>query len=325
MKKAAVCALAVVSLTEAVRPNDEGTRVMFQEFMDKYDRKYETEYERQFRFLQFSSSLDEIERLEKLNPLATFGYNHLSDRTPDELSALRGYVKPVTTPKPDNVSQPKVEAMANEVDWRTKGVVSAVKNQEQCGSCWAFSATEEIESSWAMKGNRVPDLSPQQITSCDTQDGGCNGGNTETAYQYVKQAGGIDTASSYPYTSGNGNTGRCKVKKSGFYPGIKVSGYNSVGRDNENALASAMNTDGPISVCLDASSWSYYTGGVMTSCGKQVDHCVQAVGYNKNAATPYWIVRNSWGTGWGINGYIHLEMGKDLCAITNDPTTVNFE
>lgn len=161
-------------------------------------------------------------------------------------------------------------------------------------------------------------LSPEQITQCDTTSFGCGGGWTEHAYNYVKRAGGIEQDSDYPYTSYMGTTGSCHSDSSLFV--IGVSGYTTI--DGENAMASYVQTTGPLSVCLDADSWNSYTGGIMTVCGQSVDHCVQAVGVDASSGG-YWKVRNSWGTSWGESGFIRLAYGKDTCAIASDPTYVS--
>jgi C1A family cysteine protease len=190
-----------------------------------------------------------------------------------------------------------------------------VKNQGSCGSCWAFSATEQIESDAMRKLGVSYVLSPQQITSCDTTSQGCNGGWTEHAFNYVKRAGGIERESAYPYT---GTTGTCKASSSQFV--IAVSGYSTV--SGESNMASYTQSNGPLSVCVDASTWNTYRGGIMSSCGKSVNHCVQAVGVDARSGG-YWKVRNSWGVSWGESGHIRLAYGANTCAITNDPTYVS--
>mmetsp|Transcript_9761 Transcript_9761/g.19804 ORF Transcript_9761/g.19804 Transcript_9761/m.19804 type:complete len:159 (-) Transcript_9761:213-689(-) len=149
-------------------------------------------------------------------------------------------------------------------------------------------------------------LSPQQIVSCDRTSQGCNGGWTESAYTYIKNNGGLETEDDYPYTSWIGNSGTCKSDSS--KAAATLSGYTTVsGEDN---MASYVQSTGPLSVCLDASTWSSYTGGVMKVCGSSVDHCVQAVGVLPDTAGGYWKVRNSWGTTWGESGFIRLEFGR---------------
>jgi C1A family cysteine protease len=164
-------------------------------------------------------------------------------------------------------------------------------------------------------------LSPQQITSCDRTSFGCNGGTTESAYNYIIRAGGIETESDYPYTSGaRGATGSCESSSSKYV--VSISGYKTVSSSaaGESSMATYVANTGPLSVCVDAESWSSYSGGVMKVCGNSVDHCVQAVGLDTAASTPYWIVRNSWGTTWGESGYIYLEYGDNTCQVASDAT-----
>jgi len=204
------------------------------------------------------------------------------------------------------------------VDW--SGIYTTpVKNQGYCGSCWAFSATEQIESDSMRTLGTSYILSPEQITQCDTTSYGCNGGWTEHAYKYVNKAGGIETEADYPYTSYSGTTGTCSYVKSKSV--IKVDSYKTI--SGESSMASYVQATGPLSVCLDASSWNSYTGGIMSVCGQSVDHCVQAVGVYPASSGGYWKVRNSWGTSWGESGYIRLAYGKNTCDITNDPTYVS--
>jgi C1A family cysteine protease len=203
-------------------------------------------------------------------------------------------------------------------NWSGK-YTTAVKDQGYCGSCWAFSATEQIESDSIRAGLKSTSdkLSAEQITQCDKTSSGCNGGWTEHAYDYVKKFGGQESEADYPYTSYQGTTGTCKDNKSKVQ--VKVTGYTTV--KGESNMASYMQTKGPLSVCVDASKWNSYKGGIVSSCGNRVDHCVQAVGVDASSSG-YWIVRNSWGTTWGEAGYIRLAYGKDMCAITSDPTWV---
>ena len=136
--------------------------------------------------------------------------------------------------------------------------------------------------------------------------------------QYLEQAG-LESASAYPYNSGDGSTGPCNYNGGDVV--AKVSGWNYVAQNgNEQALKSAVTSDGPISICVDASTWQYYTGGVLKSnCGQQLDHCVQLVGYTSGNA---WLVRNSWTASWGMQGYIEIEIGQNLCGIANAATIV---
>jgi len=209
-------------------------------------------------------------------------------------------------------------------DWRSssKKILTPVYDQEQCGSCWAFSATENIESQWALAGNALVSLSVQQIVDCDSTSYGCGGGWTQNAYNSVIKEGGQESWSEYPYTAQNGN---CQFSSSKIV--AKISSWENVYANNEDAMASWLAQNGPISICVDASQWSDYSGGVMTAsqCGSSIDHCVLAVGYNTQANPPYWIVRNSWGTSWGVeNGFIYLQYGTNTCELAFEPTSAKI-
>eukprot|EP00463_Aulacantha_scolymantha_P000693 TRINITY_DN1429_c0_g1_i1.p1 TRINITY_DN1429_c0_g1~~TRINITY_DN1429_c0_g1_i1.p1 ORF type:complete len:227 (-),score=43.75 TRINITY_DN1429_c0_g1_i1:216-896(-) len=226
------------------------------------------------------------------------------------------------------------------MDWRDHGAVTAVKDQGQCGSCWAFSATEAVESAYFMAEKTLPILSPQQIVSCDTKGGdyGCNGGFPYGAYEYLIKAGGIETEQDYPYTSGSGDSGTCKFDVSKF--SIKISNYTyavppcqegACDHQDEQLFAANVVTSGPASVCVDATTWQFYSEGIvrdLQTCPRDAasqDHCVELVGFNTDKnGKKYWIVRNSWNTNWGMDGYILLEIGQNLCGIANLATFVDI-
>jgi C1A family cysteine protease len=198
-------------------------------------------------------------------------------------------------------------------------VVTPVYNQGQCGSCWAFSATENIESQWALAGNQLTELSMQQIVDCSDWDDGCSGGWPSYAYDYVIDAPGQDPLASYPYTAEDGT---CAYNASAVVAKISSWAYTTTDED-EHQMANYLALHGPISVCVDAEEWDSYTGGLFlaSSCGTSLDHCVLAVGYNLAANPPYWIIRNSWGTDWGIKGYMYLEFGQDACGVATETTS----
>jgi hypothetical protein len=206
------------------------------------------------------------------------------------------------------------------VDWTGK-YTTPVKDQGSCGSCWAVSATEQIESDTMRTLGETYVLAPQQIVSCDGGDG-CQGGFPEQAYRYVKHTGGIVEEASYKYTSGTtGESGECKVDIAEAV--VTVRDYYSI--TGEGAMATYVQSNGPLNICIDANNWQTYTGGIMATCGKQLDHCVQVVGVKADIGG-YWKVRNSWGTDWGESGYIRLLYGHDVCGITQEPsyTTVSL-
>jgi len=204
------------------------------------------------------------------------------------------------------------------VDWYMVST-TAVKNQGYCGSCWAFSATEQVESDSIIAGilTTSDELAPQQIVSCASEsDGcyGCDGGDPIGAYEYIESAGGLESDTDYPYESYYGDTETCDSDSSDAE--VTVTGYTML--DSEDEMITYVSSTGPLSVCLDASSWASYSKGVVSVCGTDIDHCVQATGINTGAG--YWIVRNSWGTDWGLSGFIYLKSGADTCGITTIPS-----
>jgi cysteine peptidase B len=318
--------LAVVLSVAFAKLDQNDVKQKFIAFQQKYNKVYAAE-DFHYRFQVFADNLERAAIEQAKNPHAKFGATIFSDLTPQEFKSmyLMNFDKeefertrpPVKREFGSKVSQ------GNTFDWGSKGVVTAVYNQGQCGSCWAFSATETIESYYALAGGQLTQLSMQQIVSCDTTDQGCEGGLPTNAYNYVQSAGGIEPYSDYPYTSENGEAAACS-----FEAGDVLTTVNSQqSLDGEQGLYQQLSSGGPVSVCVDASSWQNYEGGVLTSCGNQVDHCVQATGYT-NYAGEYngesaWNVRNSWGTSWGQNGYIYVATGQDLCSIGDYCTVVS--
>jgi C1A family cysteine protease len=313
--------LATVASGSLYSKNAVNLKYMFESFKQEYGKTYATMDEEAARYNIFVDNLriiDDRNTMEiNAGGSAQHGITKFSDWTQAEFEAkmLNSDVS-MRSANREYVEVPPYEGVQTLVDWSGR-LTTPVKNQGYCGSCWAFSATEQIESDSMRTLGTSYILSPEQITQCDTTSYGCNGGWTERAYNYVNRAGGIETEANYPYTSYYGVTGTCSAQSTKYV--IGVSGYKTI--SGESAMASYVQSTGPLSVCLDASSWNSYTGGIMTVCGKSVDHCVQAVGVDASSGG-YWKVRNSWGTSWGEAGYIRLAYGANTCAITNDPTYV---
>jgi len=198
-------------------------------------------------------------------------------------------------------------------DWRAQGAVTPVKNQQQCGSCWAFSTTGSLEGLNFITNGDLESYSEQQLVDCSGQYGneGCDGGWPFWAMEYTA-AQGIELESVYPYTAQDGT---CQYDSSSVV--FTNGGYGNVTNYNEVDMETQILVQ-PLSVCVEAdqSVFQLYTGGVITSasCGTQLDHAILAVGYNDQETTPYWIVKNSWGTSWGNAGYVYI--GKS--SSTND-------
>jgi len=292
----------------------------FLNFATKYGKSYsDIEFGQRFKVFQDNLQIAAALQAREVGT-AHYGVTKFMDLTPEEFSS--NYLMPKELfvnhkPDPKKVKLPykKDIQLPTSFDWRDKGAITPVYDQGQCGSCWAFSATETIESYHILAGGSMVGLSQQQIVDCDTTSYGCNGGWTEHAFNYIEKAGGQDTLASYPYTAQDGT---CKANPSNFAAKIKSWAYVTQ-NDDENAMAQSLVQTGPAAICVDASSWQFYNGGVITSCGQQVDHCVQLTGYSVQSGVNAWNVRNSWGTDWGLKGYLYVARnGQDVCAIGSD-------
>jgi len=298
-------------------PNAEILQSMWNQFKVEHGKSYSVKDE-SIKFATFVQNLKVIDERNKAeNGTAFHAINRFTDISEEEFAAryLNAKPNPKTAQNVLDIQTPPTGSTL--VDW-TGTLTTPVKDQGYCGSCWAFSATEQIESDAIRQLKTTWLLSAEQITQCDKTSFGCDGGWTEHAYDYVTREGGLATESTYPYTSYQGVTGTCHSDKTKEVVG--VTRYTTL--KSESAMASYVETTGPLSVCVDASTWSSYSSGIKSTCTNSVNHCVQAVGVLATSSG-YWKVRNSWGTSWGEAGYIRLSYGKNLCQIASDPTYVD--
>jgi C1A family cysteine protease len=258
----------------------------------------------------------------------TLGHNQFSAMTNDEFRAMQGFKPRGEHKNTAYLGQHKYngEALPDSVDWTTAGAVTPVKDQGQCGSCWAFSTTGSLEGANELASGSLNSFSEQQFVDCAGSYGnqGCNGGLMDDGFDYA-EATSVCSESSYPYT---GTDGSCRASSctTALAKGA-VSGYKDVKANSKEDLMSAVAL-GPVSIALDGagSAFQGYKSGILSgSCGSQLDHGVLAVGYGTDAGTDYWLVKNSWGTSWGMNGYIKLIRGKRFassgeCGLLAEPS-----
>jgi cathepsin L len=245
------------------------------------------------------------------------GVNKFADLTYEEFSKL--YTSK-TMPIKKGIRNLHVKSnapRAGEVDWRNQGAVTDVKDQGQCGSCWSFSATGSLEGQWFLNKGQLLSLSEQNLVDCSGSYGnqGCNGGLMDQAFDYIRD-NGIMSEDDYPYNAYDGN---CQFDSSRVV--ATVQSYTDVAQGDEDALTDAIHRVGPIAVGIDASSqFQSYSGGVLDDyeCSPYaLNHGVLAVGYG-NDGSDYYLVKNSWGSGWGENGYIRMSRNKDnQCGIAS--------
>jgi cathepsin F len=325
MKAVLIVALCVLALAAATTSSSD--LLQWQEFKNTYAKSYANAGVERERFNVFKANLLKIKDMNRKEPGATFGVTKFADLTTEEFKAYRGMRNPKGMHAPVTKFTANTPTVPAEINWATIGATSPVKNQGQCGSCWAFSATEQIESMWYLQhpGTKILDLSPQQIVDCDSTCDGCNGGFPTWAYDYVQKAGGLENATIYPYLAEQ-ETCRFNVADEK----ATVTGFSWLSNDthkDEGAMLDYVGTTGPLSIAVDASSWQFYKFGVIrVICGTTLDHAVQIVGYATETGllkTPYWIVRNSWGADWGEQGFVRVERNKNLCGIAEFATTVN--
>jgi len=253
--------------------------------------------------------------------LRTFhmGVNQHADLREEEIKNLLGYKQSAARRPGASFLAPEHVEIPDELDWREHGAVTPVKNQGACGSCWAFSTTGSLEGQHWRQTGKLVSLSEQNLVDCSGNWGnnGCNGGLMDLAFQYIKDNKGVDTESSYPYTARDDT---CKFKAATV--GATDAGYVDVAPSgDEDMLLKALATVGPISIAIDASqpSFHYYEHGVYrdVDCSSEsLDHGVLLVGYGTENGQDYWLVKNSWGPGWGDQGYIKIARNyHNMCGV----------
>lgn len=293
----------------------------FMKFVSKFGKSYGTKEEYEFRYAQFTAAMTSIAEENSKNDITyRVAVNKFADLTNAEYKRLLGY-KAKGALMAGTEKELPTDNLPASIDWREKGGVNAVKDQGQCGSCWAFSTIATVEGAHFIATGKLLSLSEQQLVDCaggSYGNQGCNGGDMGAAMQYIED-NGSELESVYPYA---GVDQTCAASKDQYK--CQVTSITNVPANKADQLKAAI-AKGPVSVAIEADtmSFQYYSSGVYNSkaCGTQLDHGVAAVGYGTDAGKPYYIVRNSWGASWGEQGYIRIAIvdGEGICGIQMEP------
>jgi len=324
-----LAAVMLVALLDQVVSDPQADKTAWELYKTAHKKRYQTDDEEQMRFGTYLMNKKLIERLNKDLVATGKSYrleaNKYTDWTPQEYRKLLGYrpESPSGKSSPDSATVYYTQTIATSdlpatVNLTAEGYVNPVENQEQCGDCWAFSACGALEGQYFKVTGKSAVLSEQNLLDCSTNNGnmGCSGGYITSAFMYVTNNKGIDTNSSYPYTEVQSTCQYNPANNMGYN-----TGYEQVEPGSEGALQQAVAKIGPISVGINAHlpSFQFYEGGVYSSpyCSPyEIDHAVLVVGYGTYNGIPYWLIKNSWGTDWGMNGYMMMARNEgNMCGI----------
>jgi len=299
----------------------------FVKFVNRYERKYSNEKEILHRFQVYKDNIEIIKTLQA-NELGTavYGENKFMDISQEEFKNI--YLMsldklPKSQIKPNTLSQLELEQLDSEpipesFDWREHNAVTFVKSQGDCGSCWAFATIGNIEGQWAIKTKNLLSLSEQELLDCDTVDEGCVGGLATQAFDEIIKLGGLETESEYPY---NASSLTCKLNKSNIT--VYINSSLELPKDEEK-IASYVAKHGPIAIRFNADSLRSYDKGIFhpSDCDPAgLNHEMVIVGYGKEKHEPFWILKNSWSSDWGEEGYVRVFRGKNVCGIAEGAST----
>jgi len=305
------------------------------QFVSKYNLQFQTPEEYTLRFNLFEAETHRVDLSNLSNRSWIEELDVFSVYTSEEKKIMLGHKKAYNLNYKSELKFKYTNSkklLPKSIDWREMNVVTAVKDQGHCGSCWAFASTGVIESHAAIKyPGKLFDLSPQQIASCAPNPnscggtGGCEGSTSELAFDYVASSSGLLQEFQYGYSSYySGVAGKCAIPQNSI-PKVELTGYVKLEENNYWDLMEAVATKGPIAVSVDASEWHSYSSGIFDGCNQtnpDINHAVILMGYGTDQSTgkDYWLVRNSWSASWGESGYIRLARSeKQICGIDITP------
>ncbi|WOG91773.1 hypothetical protein DCAR_0311024 [Daucus carota subsp. sativus] len=299
----------VCMMSRASSYSSESMIRRYDNWLEQQGKNYTSTDEWEMRFGIYQSNVQFVDYMNSQNLPFRLTDNKFADLTNEEFNSIYlGYRSPGRLTQRRNFTLEG--SIPASMDWRRKGAVTPIKDQGKCGSCWAFSAVAAMEGITQIRTKKLISLSEQEIVDCDVGGGnnGCNGGFMTKAFKYIHKNGGLTTESDYPYLGRNGVCNKSKLE----HHAASITGYKLVSANDETELQLIV-ANQPVSVAVDASGYSFqlYSEGVLFSsyCGKTLNHGVTVIGYGKDKGRKYWLVKNSWGTDWGEDGYIRIERG----------------
>jgi len=324
-------AFASITLAAVAAAGTPGNEEKFLEFLARHNRSYASKEERAAKFAVFVENLEHIAQHQEKDE-GDAVYSHLSpfaDITTEEFSRRHGLRFPEGFGLARTIQAPDLEVndLPVSFDWREKGAVNDVKDQAQCGSCWAFATVANIEGAAFVNSSKLVSLSEQELVDCDKGEGdmGCDGGLPKQAYKYlIDHKRGLELEADYPYEASDR---KCKDKKAKNQ--VFVGGWTPISQD-EDQIAAALMQYGPLAIGINAVFMQFYFGGIATYpkplCSPTtLDHGVAIVGFGNGQAIirkkNYWVIRNSWGPSWGEKGYYRIVRGFGMCGLNTMVTT----
>jgi len=322
--------LLLLALFSCAVAEYRATTPLFRRFLEKHSKQYATVEEHNKRFWIFYKNSELWNKANKMDGgSAAYGPTQFADWTVEEFADI--YLNKVMASSEldemrallTHVESVDIAGTPDSVDWRTKNAVSEVKNQGTCGSCWAFSTTGNVEGQHAIKTGTLASLSEQELVDCDKVDEGCNGGLPSQAYLEIVRLGGLELETDYPY-KGRGQTCAFDAAKAA----VTVTGGIQLPTD-EAQIAAWVAQNGPVSIGINAFMMQFYVGGIAHPwkylCRPaNLDHGVLITGYGVEDGTPYWTIKNSWGTGWGEDGYYRIYRGANCCGVSEMVTSATL-
>ncbi|CAD7952512.1 unnamed protein product [Amoebophrya sp. A25] len=296
----------------------------FEEFKKRFNKAYGSAAEELHRFKIFAQNMETAQKMDVFDPSAKYGHlSPMADLTEFEYGkfntlrvtkqTLADHAKKAVKMNLNGVALP------SEFDWRKKGAVNPVKNQAQCGSCWAFATVANVEGNNYVKSGELVSLSEQELVDCDDDDNGCNGGLPSNAYKDMISSGmGLELESAYGYEARDGT---CKAKKS--LERVFLSSWVAIS-SSEDQMAAALMKYGPLAIGINAGPMQLYMGGISDPwmCNPAaLDHGVAIVSFGEEDGKMYWTIRNSWGPEWGEDGYYRIIRGKGKCGLNRMVTS----